>query len=252
MLWHKIQAAGSKTAWDLRSASFVQSFSVSSGTNDISFKPDGMKMYVISGDGDDVDEYNLSTAWNISTASYLQNFSVAAQETVPEGVFFKPDGTKMYVTGLNGSDVNEYNLSSAWDITTASYLQNFPLATSPRDIFFKPDGMKMYIVYLSSVEEYNLSSAWNTSTASYLQNFSVNTQTTSGSSLFFKPDGMKMYVVGSSGGGINEYNLSTAWNISTASYLQNFSVNAGGLFFKPDGTQFYTAAGSVVNEYRIG
>ena len=103
MLWHKIQAAGSKTAWDLRSASFVQSFSVSSGTNDISFKPDGMKMYVISGDGDDVDEYNLSTAWNISTASYLQNFSVNAG-----GLFFKPDGTQFYTAA--GSVVNEYRI----------------------------------------------------------------------------------------------------------------------------------------------
>jgi hypothetical protein len=56
-------------------------------------------MYVIGSSGDDVNEYDLSTAWDISTASYLQNFSVGAQETTPSGIFFKPDGTKMYVIG---------------------------------------------------------------------------------------------------------------------------------------------------------
>ena len=56
-------------------------------------------MYVIGLTGDDVNEYNLSTAWDISTASYLQNFSVVSEETSPSGVFFKPDGLKMYIIG---------------------------------------------------------------------------------------------------------------------------------------------------------
>jgi sugar lactone lactonase YvrE len=89
------------------------------------FKPDGTKMYVIGTVGDDVNEYDLSTAWDITTASYLQNFSVAAQEINPTSIFFKPDGTKMYVVGSVGDDVNEYDLSTAWDVSTASYLQNF-------------------------------------------------------------------------------------------------------------------------------
>jgi DNA-binding beta-propeller fold protein YncE len=118
-------------------------------------------MYVLGSGGDDVNEYNLSTAWNVSTASYLQNFSVFAQETFPNGIFFKPDGLKMYVTGSSGDDVNEYNLSTAWDISTASYLQNFSVSaqeTLPSDIFFKPDGLKMYIIGTSggNVNEYTL------------------------------------------------------------------------------------------------
>jgi hypothetical protein len=74
-------------------------------------------MYVIGSTGDDVNEYDLSSAWDISSATFLQSFSVAAQETNPEGVFFKPDGTKMYVVGSTGDDVNEYDLSSAWDVS---------------------------------------------------------------------------------------------------------------------------------------
>ncbi|MCH6574844.1 MAG: aminotransferase class V-fold PLP-dependent enzyme, partial [Bacteroidetes bacterium] len=48
--------------------------------------------------------------WRVSTAVFKQTFSVSGQETGPEGIFFKPDGTKMYVLGSSGDNVNEYDL----------------------------------------------------------------------------------------------------------------------------------------------
>jgi sugar lactone lactonase YvrE len=213
------------------------------------FKSDGTKMYVTGSSGDDVNEYDLSSAWDITTASYLQNFSVASQEGTPTGVFFKTDGTKMYILGSSGDDVNEYDLSSAWDISTASYVQNFSVAaqeTQPSGLFFKSDGTKMYFVGEANdrVYEYNLSSAWDISTASFLQFFSVTTQETAPRGLFFKPDGTKMYVIGYGGDDVNEYNLSSAWDISTASYVQVYSVSAQdtdpiAVSFKDDGTKMY-------------
>jgi len=254
-------------AWDISTASYLQNFSVASQEttpSDIFFKPDGTKMYVIGYIGDDVNEYDLSTAWDISTASYLQDFSVAAQEATPQGIFFKPDGLKMYVVGYAGQDVNEYDLSTAWDVTSASYLQNFSVAaqeTGPQGIFFKPDGLKMYVIGYTGkdVNEYDLSTAWDVSTASYLQNFSVSAQETSPSGIFFKPDGTKMYVIGYTGDDVNEYDLSTAWDVTSASYSQNFSVasqetNPIGIFFKPDGLKMYVigSIGDDVNEYDLG
>ena len=203
------------------------------------------------------------TSWDISAATYLQSFSVSAEETTPTGLFFKSDGTKMYITGFSGADVNEYNLSIAWDISTASYLQNFSVSaqdTIPRGLFFKSDGTKMYVVGVdgSDVNEYNLSIAWDISTASYLQNFSVSAQETFPAGLFFKSDGTKMYITGFSGDDVNEYNLSTAWDISTATYLQNFSVSAQerspiDIFFTADGNKMYIIGGTndSVVEYNI-
>jgi len=203
-----------------------------------------------------------SPAWNITYSSYLQLKDVGAQETSPQGIFFKPDGLKMYVVGATGDDVNEYDLSSAWDISTATYLQVFSVSaqdTSPRDLFFKPDGLKMYVVGATndSVYEYDLSSAWNVSTASYLQTKSVSAQDTTPTGVFFKDDGTKMYVVGGTGNDINEYDLSSAWDISTASYLRNFSVVSQttlpqGVFFKSDGLKMYIIAANNIFEYSLG
>jgi hypothetical protein len=190
-----------------------------------------------------------NTAWNVATSIYVQPFSVAAQDTVPSGVFFKPDGTKMYVSGNTGDDINEYDLSTAWNISTASYLQSFSVAgqtTNPASPFFKTDGTKMYILNRTtdSVLEYSLSLAWDISTATYSQAFSVASQETNPLGLFISDDGLKMYVTGDVGDDVNEYTLSVAWDISTASYVRIFSVAAqetgpSGIFFKSDGTEMY-------------
>ena len=249
-------AAAAPSEWtdpDLANASYDSvSFSVAgeeTAPNAMFFGSVGTKLYVTGSSGDDVNEYDLSSAWDVSSASYVQNFSVSTQDTAPTGLFFKDDGSKMYVVGASGDAVNEYDLSSAWDISTASYSQNFSVSaqdTIPRDLFFKPDGLEMYIVGLSGVDinQYTLSAAWDISTASYSQNFSVSAQEATPTSLFLSPNGDKLFLLGISGDDVNEYNLSTAWDISSASYVQNFSVSAQetaptGIFFKSDGSKMY-------------
>jgi len=142
----------------------------------------------------------------------VQNFSVSTEETIPQGLFFKNDGTKMYIIGSSGDDVNEYSLSTGWDISTASYVQNFSVSTEetiPQGLFFKNDGTKMYIIGSSGndVNEYSLSTGWDISTASYSQNFSVMQQERTPTGLFFKPDGTKMYITGSDGDAVWSYDL---------------------------------------------
>lgn len=210
------------SAWNINTASYVQSFSTSSqGTAayGLFFKQDGTKMYVVTSTNDNVNEYSLSTAWNISTASYVQNKNVTDQDTTPAGLFFKSDGTKMYVVGTVGDDINEYDLSVAWDVSTATYLQNFSVASqdgAPWGLFFKTDGTKMYITGVNSdaVLEYSLSSAWNVSTASYVRALNVSSQEVSPYGVFFKSDGTKLYVTGDNSDAVNSYPLSTAWNVS--------------------------------------
>jgi hypothetical protein len=255
-------------AWNISKASFSgQSFSVAAqetAPRGMFFKIDGTKMYVAGSTGDDITEYNLSIAWDITTASYLQDFSVAAQDTFPTGLFFKPDGAKMYISGDINDSVYEYDLSTAWDISSAVYLQTFSVAaqeTGPQDLFFKPDGTKMYVVGSQGdeVNEYTLGTPWDISTASFVQNCSVSAQDTDPLGLFFKPDGTKMYVSGGIGNDVNEYSLSSAWDISTASYAQSFSfvgqlINPEAIFFKPEGSQFWviTASQDAVFSYYIG
>ena len=248
--------------WDVSTATYRNSFDVSAqetSPRGVFFKPDGTKMYAMGPIGDDVNEYDLSKAWDVSTAAHLQVFSVGAQDTAPVSIFFKPDGLKMYVLGQTGDDVNEYDLSTAWDVSTAVYLQLFSVNAqdaTPFSIFFKPDGLKMYMVGTTgdSVYEYDLSTAWNVTTASFLQSFSVSAQEANPYGLFLSADGTKMYVAGVSGDDINEYDLSTAWDVSTAVFLQLFYIGDRDstpydLFFKPDGSRVYVVGATSATIY---
>lgn len=266
---------GLSTAWDIATASYTQKVSTSFGVGiteynptGLFFKPDGTKYYLIGMYNDSVYQFDLSTAWDISTESYNQTFSVATQETQPQAVFFKTDGTKMFITGFTNDDVKEYDLSTAWDISTASYSQNFSVSsqdTLPRGLFFKSDGTKMYMVGASNDRcyQYTLSTAWDVSTASYdSKNEYLRDQDGSPTGVFFKPDGTKMFIAGLLGNAVYQYSLSTAHDVSSASYsaptTKKFYVGdkeAGpqGLTFKTDGTKMYVigSSGDDVNEYSL-
>lgn len=260
------------TAWDVSTASYSQDFSVSAkdtAPTGVFFRndggaDDGKQMYVIGVGSDSVHEYDLSTAWDVSTASFSQSFSVSSQDTAPEDVFFKSDGSIMYVVGEQGDDLNEYALSTSWDVSTASYSRSTSLKAQPKGVFFKSDGSRFFIVSNShdAVYQYDLSTNWNLSTASYTEPtsdlFDVSSQDTSPLDVTFKSDGSKMYVVGNAGDDVNEYNLSTDWDVDTASFSQTFSVATQesapqSIAFKTDGSKMYIAgnAGNDINEYNL-
>jgi DNA-binding beta-propeller fold protein YncE len=256
-------------AWDTSTIVRLNTFSVSGQDIEmegIFLKPDGTAIYGVGYAGDTVEEYTMSTAYDLSTASYTRSFSVAGQETTPSDLFFKSDGTKMYVIGFTGDDINEYALSTAWDITTASFTDVFSVSgqdSLPKGMFIKPDGTKLYVLgdANDSVYQYSMSTAWDVSTSSYDSvSFSVASQDASPGGLFFKSDGTKMYVIGTGSDKVHEYDLSTAWNVSTATLLQSTSLEGtdeaapNGVGFSPDGDRMYVvgSSGDAFYEYSVG
>lgn len=254
------------SGWDSSSPTFNQFFSVTaqdSGLQDVFFKPDGTTMYIIGLGGDSVYEYSLSSAWNVSSASFVRSKNIGAQDTTPTGLFFKSDGTKMYVVGVSNPRVYEYDLSTAWDVTTATFIQSFPFGgqdVTPTGVYISDDGLHMYMTGASQdrVNEYGFGIAWDVSTAFFVRFFSVATQETFPTGVFFKPDGARMFVCGNVSDSIHQYDLSTPWDISTAVFSDSTSLSAQdtapeGIHFKPDGTKMYMAGGALgrVNEYDL-
>ena len=148
---------------------FVDSFSVATQETfptGITFNNDGTKMFVTGAAGVDVNEYTLTTGFDVSTSSFVDAFSVAAQEISPTGITFNNDGTKMFVTGSIGDDVNEYTLTTGFDVSTAVFRDAFSVAAQendPRDIAFNNDGTKMFVVGFAGqdVNEYTLNNGFD-------------------------------------------------------------------------------------------
>ena len=244
-------------AWtnpDIANASYDSvSYLVTQDSNlhGLAFKPDGTKLFIVANTNDKVYEYGLSTAWDLSTVTFTTDFSTATQETAPCAVFFKPDGTKMYVFGQTQEDVFQYALSTAWDLSTASYESKsvaIAQASNGTGLYFKSDGTSLYACCKSTdrVYQYDMTTAWDVSTASYTsKSLIVSSQEANPEEIFFNPDGDRMYLVGTSSDRVHQYSLSTAWDLSTASYDSiSFlhSSQAGsvrGITFKEDGSKMY-------------
>ena len=234
---------------------------------DVFFKSDGTKMYTAGVTYDEVYEYTLGTAWDITTASYIASKDVGTQESSTSGLFFKPDGTKMYITGGGNDRVYEYTLSTPWQVNTASNVGASVQTTSggtsetvPLALFFHPNGTSYYIVGSAAdrVKRYDMTTPWQVNTAAYYsQSSSIQSLETTSNGLSFHPAGLKMFVVGASGDRIREYDLATAWDPSTITLMANSAILVGttpsGMFWKTDGTSVYIvdSALNAVSEYQL-
>ena len=251
----KVSSVGTATGYQLSNASYdSKSFSYASqdtNATGIAFNSNGTKMFLVGDANNNVYQYSLSTAYDISTSSY-DSVSFSVTQDDPRDIFFKPDGTKMYLIGSTNDAVYQYSLSTAYNLSTASYDSvSFSISAqegAPSSLTFNNDGTSMYIVGATNdtVYQYTLSTAYDLSTASYAsKSFSVASQETSPQAIVFKPDGSKMFIVGATGDAVWQYSLSTAYDVSTASYDSvTFSVatqDTGplGLTFNNDGTTFY-------------
>ena len=218
--------------YDLSAASFVKSLSVSAQDTSpmgIAFNSDGTKMFVVGGASADVNEYTLSIGFDVSSSTFVDRFNFSDRDSQPIDLHFSPDGTKMYFIGATNDSVFEYALSSSFDISTGSYVRSFSINSqenAPNGLTFSVDGTKMFVCGSQGqdVNEYTLSSAFNISTASFVDAFSVSSQDTNPKGLSFNNDGTQLFVVGATGKDINKYSLTAAYDVSTASFVSNFSV----------------------------
>ena len=129
-------------------------------------------MFVLGDVGDDISVYACSTGFDVSTCHGADDKDISGQEANALAMAFNSDGTKMFIGGFAGDDVNEYTLSTAYDVSTATFVDAFSILTHEGKITglaFNTNGNLMYIVGQGGVEinEYHLTVAWDVSTASH-------------------------------------------------------------------------------------
>ncbi len=177
------------------------------------------------------------------------------------GITFNNDGTKMFITG---GKVAQFTLSTGFDLssTIGTSLDSFNAGLAPQDIRFNNDGTKMFLAPHSSFDlrQYSLSTAFDVTTATsdgVDYELSNRNATNPGSvGLAFNSDGTKMFTTDSANGGeIDEYSLSTGFDLSSVTYVRTLSIssNTGGdprsLIFSPDGTTMFILDSEEIDEY---
>ena len=214
--------------------------------------------------------YYVKTDGSLSAETfYIANAVLEARlstQTVndePQDVAFNDDGTRMYLLGADVDYICQYSLSTAFDLSTAFYLQQkFRVDaqdTFARGIAFSADGSKMFMtgIATSLVYEYDLPLPFDVTSAVYNSVSYYPGSIGQPQALTFNNDGTKMYVVGTST--VYQYSLTTGFDLSTASYdsvsfaatTQDSAIE--GVEFNSDGTKMYLAgtANNSVYQYSL-
>ena len=245
----------------------------------ITFNSDGTKMYLsLSKTGntadsgvDDIASWNLSTPFDIATASFTGNMEGIRNKCdqnsngflmQPFDFRFNNDGTKMFiangVNNSNGNDVCQFNLSTPYDISTFTEVDENDVESNGFEInanyegkpetdvddasdgvhglAFNSDGTKLFLTSnthhsgLSKVYEFDVTTAFELTTASYTnKSYDINANggldDTGG--LQFSKDGKQMFIVESDDYEIHQWSLSSGFDLSsTITYRGSYDMTA--------------------------
>ena len=185
--------------------------------------------------------FDLSTPYDTSTSTRISTTSVLP----PNGgngfidLYIDPTGYKIYaLKRVNGGKIDFGTMTTAWDPTTITWdstgwtpsqgrigNQNGTNPAEKQGIFWSHDGLNIYTTSggWQKVTQYTCSTAWDLSTASYTaQKFDPN-----GSALgsgMMSETGERAVIL-NHGMQIRQYDMSTPYNISTAT-MTNGSVRS--------------------------
>ena len=250
------------------------------------FNNDGTKMYFAVDDSEPAASTNkliqvdLGTAYDTSTidgssVAYLTAVHPTAPHNHVEGFCFSANGIYLYITDDSVDDIFQFTLSTAWDITTASYTAVKTSTGNSYGLFISSDGSEMYIMQLTGLKQCTMSTPYDITTLNYSSptNYLNFTSTTYAANLpstkintaellevAFSPDGTKFITFGMLEQANNfkqthmqSITLSTPWDISetsqSSSTLKQKFISMEedddetdtSFVVSPDGNKFYTS-----------
>jgi len=239
---------------------------------DLYITPDGLNIFFTGRSGDVVAKAPLSTAYDLTSAGTITNFSVNSQEGSPTSLHFADNpndistyGKKCYVTGTAVDTVFEYNLTTAWDLSTASFTtgDSYNLTSdgfqNPQSLRFSRDGSKMFVLGPEAINQYQLSTPWQVNTAS--SSSGVRTSRFSSATydgLAFSYDGKTGYLVSTTGDVMQQFHMGSAFNLIDVTNITEVTLdtsgNKAGVFISTDNTKFFIIedATDLVTRYSFG
>ena len=184
--------------------------------------PDGLNLFFCDTSGDLIGQMLLTTLWDMSTATLIRTLDTTVTDDTPTDIHFNADGTKMFVLGNEHDSVYVWDLSTPWDISTASVAGSLDISgqvTSLNYFSFSTSGHKMYVAEGSTIHEYTMGTPWDLSTCSFTQ---TGTFANWNHGFCLSADGTKVFVADGVQDELRMYTLSSAWDSTTASLTTTF------------------------------
>jgi len=217
------QTLGAK--YDIATASATDTINSQDGKpQEVALNKDQTVLYELGTGTNKLFQSNLSTPADLSTASLNGSLDLAAtaNTSAAQGLAFSGSGSKLFVTDNANKEFQQWTLSTAFDVSTASFDGAFNYSgqtNSIVDISFNADGTLLFGLSNGNdiIIEFQLSTPFTVTSG-----VSVGQTTSSLSSggeqgMMFSADGKKYFECDRGSANINQGSLSTAFDISTLS-----------------------------------
>lgn len=231
---------------DLTNPIFESSFLAAAGTYlGMFFRNNGSRLYLQDPVADQFREYGLIAApspeqWDLNTLGTVSptnltypygSFGAGSQNR--QGMWISDDGTRLFQMDRDQKRISYNILSPAWDLRKEGTGVGTPTSSKdisadaqlPSDIFVRQGGTKAYVSSLANpggILEYSgdafFLSSWNLTHV-------LETPGIFPSDVFFDITGNRMYVSSDSPRVIQYYQLTTAWDLSTAQFVRSWDLS---------------------------
>lgn len=193
-------------------------------------------------------------------------YTISGADISPVDFFFSNDGKKLYILGDNDNDIQQFSLTTAFAVNTASSDGTFSILkdngspiTSPVAMFISQDGIYLYVADDTTIYQYRLTVPWDITASPQATLITSKSGFTTGiRSIYLDPAGSRLYIGRDTS--ISEHLLTTGHNISTTNMSVNTTFSPTGTIslqsftFKPSGDYIYiynSNAGDDVRTYRV-
>ncbi|MEQ9376203.1 MAG: LamG-like jellyroll fold domain-containing protein [Imperialibacter sp.] len=190
-----------------------------------------------------------SSSINISSQVTYDNtpFGIIGEEATIQDIDFSWDGTKMFIVGTGGDEVNQYSLATPFETTTGVTHDGFfdlsGQETAPYGLAFNRNGTRMYVIGDGSgsgfVSQYSLTDPFEiTSGVTFDGNAEVSAEGSFPRGMALSRDGAKLFIVNNGDDEVNQYSLSSPYDITSGITFDSQLVDVSAQTTTPEEIAF--------------
>lgn len=209
--------------------------------NSMTFKPEGDRMYILDIANNKIGEFSLPIPWDLTTVNFIGEISPSVVSNQND-IHIRSNGKEIFTFDSVLDSLFKFHFNKNWIISTASYFPNVQFLTISdeiRAVKWRPDGLKCMVLIAGATDkiiELTVPTPFNLEGFTETASLTVGAQESNPSGMDWSDDGKVIIIIGSTVKAINSYNVTTGWDLSTASPFQ--SVIPSGQDGNPRGVQF--------------
>ncbi|ABK77482.1 hypothetical protein CENSYa_0849 [Cenarchaeum symbiosum A] len=228
--------------------------------------PGGRMLFVADSQNNTIYRYMLDSPFDVASGVQDQSLDVSGRDSGLSGMDFSGDGTRLFITGTQNSQVHRFALEAPYSLEGSPAVDStFQSGLGgPADVHFGEGGMRMYITIdaLDRIFGYRLAAPYEIGAPPEIAGaVGVGAQDNRPGGIALSQDGRSLLMTGLQRDTVHRYYLAEPYSLTSAEIVGTVSTgifagdivgNARGVAASADGTKILVAGDGGVAVYELG